>query len=175
MSAIHPEIELIPYLRGELTGRERERLASHLGGCAECRAQADELARTLAMVAEQIERLPAPDWTAYRAELRRKLADRQAPPRRWWQPNLVWGSMIAAGVAAVTLVTVLAVYRRNPVIEPMVDQLVPVQDEISQTDVGLLRNYAMVERLDLLDNDNYDVIEHLDELTPPQANAIQRS
>ncbi len=32
------------------------------------------------------------------------------------------------------------------------------------TEIGLLRNYPVVEHLDLLEN--YDVIERLDELTP---------
>jgi hypothetical protein len=54
----------------------------------------------------------------------------------------------------------------------MVDQLA-VNDVISRTDVGLLRNYPMVERLDLLENDNYEVIEHLDELVPPSNDVHQ--
>jgi hypothetical protein len=41
-------------------------------------------------------------------------------------------------------------------------------------DVGLLRNYGVVKRLDLLEN--YDVIEHLDELRPaPKASDAVRS
>jgi len=40
--------------------------------------------------------------------------------------------------------------------------------------VGLLRNYGVVERLDLLEN--YDVIEHLDEIKPaPQGSNAVRS
>jgi hypothetical protein len=35
---------------------------------------------------------------------------------------------------------------------------------VGATDVGLLRNYGVVTKLDLLEN--YDVIEHLDELRP---------
>ncbi len=46
-----------------------------------------------------------------------------------------------------------------------------MEDVMSHTDVGLLRDYPVVERLDMLEN--YDVIEHLDELSPapPQTNA----
>jgi len=173
MPATHPEINLIPYLRGELSGRERERTAAHLGGCTECRAQADALAQTLQLVARQLDQLPAPEWTVYRAELRRKLAAREAPRRRWWQPTLVWGGLAAAGVAAVALVTVAALHRGNHGPQPMVEQLA-LADVISRTDVGLLRNYPMVERLDMLDNDNYEVIEHLDELAPSaQTHEIQ--
>ncbi len=173
MSAIHPESNLIPYLRGELSGREHDRIESHLGGCPECRAQADALAETLRLVARQVEQLPVPEWTRYRAELRSKLAARETCSRCWWHPTLVWGSMTAAAVAAVALVTLTALYRRGTGTPPMVDQLA-FEDVMSRTDVGLLRNYPMVEQLDMLDNDNYEVIAHLDELTgSPETNEIQ--
>jgi hypothetical protein len=59
-----------------------------------------------------------------------------------------------------------------PLVSP--DQLA-FEDVISRTDVGLLRDYPMVERLDMLENDSYEVIEHLDELTPASSrtNAIR--
>ena len=40
-------------------------------------------------------------------------------------------------------------------------------------DVGLLRNYPVVEQLDLLEN--YDVIEHLDELPAAEHDHDKRS
>jgi anti-sigma factor RsiW len=164
MSLKHPEINLIPYLRGELSGREHDRMAAHLDGCAECRAQADELARTLKLVAHQVEQLPAPDWAVYRAELRRKLAAREAREARWWQSIYVWGGMATAGVAAVALLTVVAINRGNEG-QPGVDQIALAD----VPDLGLMRNYPMVERLDMLNDDNYEVIAHLDELTPPSS------
>jgi anti-sigma factor RsiW len=177
MSATHPETNLIPYLRGELSGRERARTAAHLDGCAACRTQAEALARTLQLIAQQVEELPTPEWAAYRTELRRKLAARETPTRRWWQPTVVSGSFAAVGVAAVALLTVVALHRGNPGTQPSIGPLAlaePDVDVIGRTDVGLLRNYPMVERLDMLDNDNYDVIEHLDELAPSsQTHEIQ--
>jgi predicted anti-sigma-YlaC factor YlaD len=177
MSATHPETNLIPYLRGELSDRERVRTAAHLEGCAACRAQADALARTLQVIARQVEELPTPEWAVYRTELRRKLAARATATRRWWQPTIVWGSFAAAGVAAVALLTVVALHRGNPGIQPSIGPLAlaePDVDIMGRTDVGLLRNYPMVERLDMLESDNYDVIEHLDELAPsPQTHEIQ--
>ena len=35
--ARHPESELVPYVRGELTPPERERVARHLEDCPDCR------------------------------------------------------------------------------------------------------------------------------------------
>jgi len=169
MSPTHPETNLIPYLRGELSGHERTRTAAHLDGCAGCRTQADALARTLQLVAAQVEQLPAPEWTVYRTELRRKLAAREARPARWWQTTLVWGSL--AGVAAVALLTVVATHRGNPGAPSVEPEALALADA---PDVGLLRNYPMVERMDMLDNDNYEVIEHLDELAPSsQTHEIQ--
>jgi len=185
MFGAHPETCLIPYLRGELAGGERERIAAHLEGCAACRTQTDDLARTLRLAAEQLEHLPAPEWMSYRAELRRKLAEREnraSGPGRW-RPTFVWGSFAAAGLA-VALMAVTLLRPGNPkaplLAQPSVEALAladPDLDEIGRTGVNLLRDYPMVERLDMLDDENYDVIEHLDELAPSiqQTHEIQRS
>ena len=172
MSATHPETNLIPYLRGELSGRELARTAAHLYACAGCRAQLDDLAGTLELVERQIEQLPTPDWLAYRAELGEKLAERVATPPRRRLPRFAWGSFAAAGlVAAVALLTVRALHhRRNLDLQSSVAPLALAEldpDVVGHTSLGLLRDYPMVERLDMLANENYDVIEHLDELAPP--------
>ena len=52
------------------------------------------------------------------------------------------------------------------------DQLA-MEQQMSAADVGLLRNYGVVEKLDLLEN--YDVIEHLDELPSSDNNHDTRS
>ena len=169
MRAAHPLTELIPYLRGELSDRERALTAQHLTGCAACRAQIDALALTLTTISARIDELPAPDWSTYRLELHRKLAARELTARRWWQPMLVWGPLAAAGIAALALFTLVTLHRSDNLAQPAVEQLALA--DLGHTDVGLLRNYPVVERLDLLEN--YDVIEHLDELAPanPQPNA----
>jgi anti-sigma factor RsiW len=178
MSATHPETNLIPYLRGELSGRELARTAAHLDGCAICRAQIDDLARTLKLIERQLEEIPTPDWSAYRVELRRKLAERVDRPPHRWLPRFAWGSFATAGlVAAVALVTMRALHRRTAQLQSSVAPLALAEldpDVIGHTSLGLLRDYPMVERLDMLANDNYDVIEHLDELAPPaQTNETQ--
>ncbi|HZP45564.1 MAG TPA: zf-HC2 domain-containing protein [Candidatus Binataceae bacterium] len=164
----HPQYELIPYLRGELDHAARERVANHLHECAACAAQLDAAARALQLLARQLQDLPTPEWTAYRRELRVKLAERQAQSRPWWRLGAVWGSLATAGIAAALLVA-LNLNHRAPLETPPVEQLA-----LADANVDLLRNYPVVERMDMLEN--YDVIEHLDELqgaAPPAAQVHQ--
>jgi anti-sigma factor RsiW len=152
---------LVPFIRGELAALERERVAGHLEGCAQCRLEAESLRSLLSELSARIDELPTPNWTVYGAQLRRKLAARTQPRARWWSGSVGWASFAAAAAAAA-----IAIWFVAPGFHPAVpadDQLALVQ-QLDVTDVGLLRNYGVVERLDLLEN--YDVIEHLDELKP---------
>ncbi len=157
--ASHPEIELVPFLRGELNAQEHDRVQHHLDDCEHCRESMDELASTMHRVAAHLEELPTPEWSAYRRELRLKIAQRAESRSRWWRPSFAWASLAGAGIAVAALILAM-VMRPSMLGAPEVDQLALEQPET--VDVGLLRNYAVVERLDLLEN--YDVIEHLDEL-----------
>jgi anti-sigma factor RsiW len=172
MAAIHPETELVPYLRGELSADERARVSAHLEGCADCRATVEASAEILSDLARAVDRVHAPDWAEYRSELSRKLRGAQARGgrlrRRWWvqleMPVLGWPSMAMGAAAVAVLAIAIVMHRTAPgVPAPGVDQL-ELQQELSSADVGLLANYRVVENLDLLEN--YDVIEHLDELGP---------
>jgi len=179
MANTHPETELIPYLRGELSADDRARVGAHLEGCAQCREAADASSAILSSLAQVVNDVRDPDWASYRAELKRKLRARQAGSAsirgRWRRedlrlPAFGWPSM-AMGAAAVAVLAIAIVMHRGSgsSLAPGVDQL-ELQQELSSTDVGLLANYHVVEHLDLLEN--YDVIEHLDELGPgnPQNN-----
>jgi anti-sigma factor RsiW len=159
MPSGHPETAIVPYLRGELSGGERERVASHLEQCAQCRESAQSFESLLAELSSRIDEIPVPDWDVYRAELRRKLDARAEPRARWWRPGVAWASLAAAGLAVLTLW--LAIGPRRPGVPPPIDQLAAEQD-IVVANVGLLRNYDVLQRLDLLEN--YDVIEHLDQI-----------
>ena len=166
MAAIHPETEIVPFLRGELSADERERVGAHLEGCAQCRATADASSAMLSNLASVVDDVRDPDWRTYRAELRRKLRDAQESrgrvSARW--PVFGWPSMAMGAVAVAVLAIAIVMHRgAASVPAPEVDQL-ELQQELSSTDVGLLANYHVVEHLDLLEN--YDVIEHLDELGP---------
>ena len=172
MAGEHPDLKLMPYQRGELSADERAAVERHLEQCADCRESADSSAAILSQVARAVDEVLAPDWTSYRAELRRKLAEKQAGGRsvgaRWWRrelrlPVLGWPSMALGTVAVAMLVIAIIVNRGARQQAPEVDQLAMEQD-MNGADVGLLVNYRVVEHLDLLEN--YEVIEHLDELGP---------
>ena len=166
MATIHPETEIVPYLRGELSADERARVSTHLEGCAQCRASAEASSAILSNLARVVDDVREPDWMTYRGELKRKLRDAQASRGRWWDlrlPVFRWSSMAIGGAAVAILAIAIATHRGSGLQAPGVDQL-ELQQELSSTDVGLLANYHVVENLDLLEN--YDVIEHLDELGP---------
>jgi anti-sigma factor RsiW len=174
MASIHPETEIVPYLRGELSADERARVESHLDECAQCRESAASSSALLSNLARMVDDVREPDWDAYRGELRRKLREAQASGERargrWWadlqRPVFGWPSisMATGAVAVAVLAIALVMHRGAPGPNaPGVDQL-ELQQELSSADVGLLANYHVVEHLDLLEN--YDVIEHLDELGP---------
>ena len=172
MASNHPDFELVPYLRGELSADEHARVQRHLEECADCRAAADSSAAILSQLARAVDEVGVPDWTSYRAELRRKLAEKQAIGHdlgaRWWRPELRvpvlgWPSMALGAVALVMLAIAIGMHRGAGLGAPQLDQLA-IQDDMNGADVGLLANYRVVEHLDLLEN--YDLIEHLDELEP---------
>ncbi|HUY28362.1 MAG TPA: zf-HC2 domain-containing protein [Candidatus Binataceae bacterium] len=178
MRYTHPRTELAPYLRGDLSAAERERVARHLEGCARCRADADAYAAVLKAIAFESAAISEPDWTDYRAEIHRKIAARRAPvspERARWKlsPRLAWTSIAAAGAAVAAIVLLLMLGPRpEPGGAPPVEQLA-MEDAIGAADVGLLRDYPVVEHLDLLEN--YDVIEHLDEFAPADTTNEKRS
>jgi anti-sigma factor RsiW len=163
MDTRHPEADLLPYLRGELSADERRRVELHLAGCAFCRESIDSSAAILRAVADDIASLPEPDWKVYRAQLRRKLVARDQPRRRWWHSEITWPA-VTAGVAtaALAIAFTLLHFSKGPAMPP-VDQFA-MEDAMTGPEVGLLRNYQVVQHLDLLEN--YDVIERLDQLTP---------
>lgn len=165
MPGAHPETELVPFLRGELSAEERERVQHHLNGCAQCRESIEGLGATMQRVASRIEELPVPEWSAYRRELRLKLA-RRKERAGWWRPGIVWGSLATAGVGVAALILAFTMRPTSSEVTPGVDQLA-LEQAPEGADQGLLRNYPVVEHLDLLED--YDVIEHLDQL-PGAAN-----
>ncbi len=171
MAANHPDTALVPFIRGELAAIERERVAGHLEGCLQCRREAESLQSLLAELSVRIDELPTPNWTAYRAQLRRKLVARTQPRARWWGSEWWSGSFGWASFAAAAAAAAIAVWLAVPGLHPVTsspmtpsDAQIALVQQLDVTDVGLLRNYGVVSRLDLLEN--YDVIEHLDELKP---------
>lgn len=170
MRATHPQTALIPFVRGELDEAEREQVAQHLAECAACLDEAAALGATMTQVGNVTTSMPMPSWPAYQAELWRKLAEHEAAGMRWWRPHFGWASMAMAGALAgvIAIVIVIAARMNQPTPLPHVDQLA-IENEINGADLGLLRDYPVVAQLELLEN--YDVVEHLDEVAPADRNA----
>jgi anti-sigma factor RsiW len=155
----HPQPALVPYFRGQLGPDESEGVRLHLEECAACRVEAAGLLATFEEVSARLDELPQPEWIAYRSELRRKLDARHAGRRRRWTFGLASLTAVGAVVAAMLLLLVRAPRQAVPRVEELA-----LEQQLGANDLGLLRNYPVVERLDLLEN--YDVIEHLNELSP---------
>ncbi len=172
----HPDFDLVPYIRGELSADERVQVERHLEHCADCRESAAASAAILAQVSRAIDEVHSPDWSEYRAELHRKLADRQSggpAAQRWWPsqlrvPSIKWPAMALAGAVTAILAVAIVTHRGTGLEAPGVEELAMDQEmsgaDMNDADVGLLANYRVVEHLDLLEN--YELIEHLDELGP---------
>lgn len=172
----HPKTALAAYLHGDLAPAERERVRAHLVRCDRCRIDAAADAATLKALAQDAAEIREPDWCAYRAEVYRKIAARRIAARSArrpsWSPRIRWASTAAAGAIAAAIVFFLFIVRQPHPGVPPVDQLA-MEDAMGSAEVGMFRNYPMVEHLDLLEN--YDVIEHLDEISPADTANENRS
>ena len=155
----HPESELIALVRGELVGRARDRVASHLASCPDCRATRDQLHRALEALRGGSPEPPPLHWPRYRAELRGKLEARRArgAARPWWR----WPVPLALSAALTGLLLFLAVHgglssREHP-------DVVASQEAAIARRLDLLRDYRIVERLELLED--FDILQTLDSPT----------
>lgn len=153
--ATHPDTDLVPYLRGELPPADRERVARHLEDCPDCRRDTVELRGLLGDLARSVVQPPALNWTRYRAELGEKLEARRGR-RAWWRRPMPLA--LSAGLAGVLLFFAVWGGRQNGT---GVD-LLTLEETVIGGRLGLLQQFAVVERLDLLEE--LDVIGNLDRL-----------
>ncbi len=153
---MHPEIELIPFLRGELAPADRARVAAHVAACEECRRATEESRAVLAALAARQPAAPPVDWGDYQAELRGRV---EARPRRRWYARPVPTVAAAFVIAATVLLGVRGVQQLTE--RPGAD-IVALEETALGTQLPLLREYPVVERLDMLED--LEVIRHLDRL-----------
>ena len=174
MPSTHPETELIPFARGELSAEERARIEHHLDDCTQCRDEMGALAGTMQRVSSRLDELPTPEWSAYRRELRLRLASGKEVRARWWRPNLLWPWLAASGIGIAALILSLTARPTPPHPgAPAGVDILAMEQPAEPVDVGLLRDYPVVENLDMLED--YDVIEHLDEMPPSDHHDDKRS
>lgn len=146
----HVELAFVPYLRGELPRDERDTVETHLAVCPPCRRG---LAETRALL-DAIRRAPAApalDVGRFRAEVQAR--------RRRHRP--AWTRSVPA-LAAAGLVAALVLLALQPAPRDGDDQLAAMQETVLGARLGLLEQYPVVERLDLLED--MEVIGALDGL-----------
>jgi anti-sigma factor RsiW len=163
MDKLHPETELIAYLRNELPPASRETVVRHLEGCASCR-ETSAAFRALLDGLAHVAAAPPVSWPRYRAELRARLEAR-AGRRRWvwWRHPLPVA--VSAGLATALVVVALlapSAWRGERRARPA-ESLNGFEEVVLGTRLDLLREYPVVEHLELLEN--LDVIRQLDGLT----------
>ena len=153
---MHPETELIPYLHGELSAADHDRVAAHVAGCAECRQATEESRAVLDGLAARQPAAPAVDWGRYQADLRARAGAR--PSRRWWArpvPTLATAALLTVGV-------LVGVRGLQHVSDDRRPDAVVLEETALGAQLPLLREYEVVERLDMLEN--LEVIRQLDRL-----------
>lgn len=148
----HPETALVPYVRDELTPKERARVAAHLAACDACRrALADVRAVLTELAAAPAP--PEPHWSRYRAELRERIETRGRGPR-WWQRPMPLA--VSAGLAAALLLFTL----RPAPVDTQASNLSQIEETTLGARLDMLKHYDVVQRLDMLDE--MDAIRQLD-------------
>lgn len=154
---MHPETELIPFLRGELAPADHDRVAAHVAACEECRRATEESRTVLQALAARRAAPPALDWGRYQAEVRARIAG--GPRRRWWArpvPAVAVAAVLSLGI----LVGVRGVQRVTDERRPA--EIVAMDETALGAQLPLLREYRVVERLDMLED--LEVIHQLDRL-----------
>jgi predicted anti-sigma-YlaC factor YlaD len=155
MAGTHPEGEIIPYLKGELSAADRERVSQHLDGCPECRETLEAAREVFALLSRSGPEPPALHWGSYRAELLARLDQRR---RRWglwqWRP-----AAVAAVVAAVALVLVVQPFGRE---RGGSGDLGRYEETVMGQRLEIVKQSALLERLDLFED--LEVIGNLDGL-----------
>ena len=157
----HPDALLNAYIRGELGEGDRRKVADHLATCPECTRAVEDYQRILTDLGRSLPQPPAIHWGAYRAELREKLEARRQKSWGWqWlrRPVPVALSAAAAGVLLI-LALQSGIYR-----PPVNGDLASLEETVAASRLDLLRQYAVIERLDLWED--LDIVRRLDELSP---------
>jgi anti-sigma factor RsiW len=148
---MHPDTELTGYVTDTLAPAARARVTAHLQACADCRRVVEDSHTVLTSLAAG----PAPppiDWARYRADLRGRMRARGR--RAWWASPLP--AVLGAGVATAVLLLALHGIERRP------GELAAVEQTMLGARLPLLRQYRVVERLDLLED--LEAIRQLDRL-----------
>ena len=151
----HPETELNAFVQGELNGPEYDRVAQHLAACADCRAVRDDFQRILETLGRTVPAPPAVAWARYRAELQAKRRARATRSgHAWWR----WPVPLALATGLAAVLVFLALEGGIRTFEHR------TASGFDEATIGrrleLLRDYRVVERLDLLED--WDILRSVE-------------
>lgn len=113
MDTRHVEAELIAYLDGELSERERARVEAHLADCPRCQAELEELQALQDEVGATYDAALSPIELSYAAtqRIRERLQQAAERPGWWWQLRRNWGMLAQAALALVMIVAFVGTYQ----------------------------------------------------------------
>ena len=157
----HPETQLIAYLGGELTERDHRRVADHLAACPECTQVVEDFRKILEDLGTSLPQPPQIHWGAYRAQLKTKLESRRAPSWGWRWLRRPLPLALSAAVAGALVILAFHGGDYRPTVTA---DLAFLEESAVATRLDLLRQYSMLERLDLWED--LDVVRHLDQIPP---------
>jgi len=146
----HPEKELVAFV-----GRAHDRVARHLAACPTCRAERDDFRSALDGLRDSVPAPPPVHWARYRAELRAKFEARRerAGTRGWWR----WPVPLALSAGLAGILLFLAAHGGFRAAERR--DAMAFDEAAIASRLELLRNYQLVERLDLLED--FDILRSL--------------
>jgi predicted anti-sigma-YlaC factor YlaD len=158
MAGTHPETEIVPYLKDELSVAAHERVARHLEECPDCRETLEAAREVFALLARSAPEPPALHWGRYQAELRAR-RDRRHRWSLWqWKP-----AAVAAAVAVAAIVLVVQPFGRD---RGGSSDLGRFEEAVMGQQLEIVKQSALLERLDLFED--LEVIGNLDGLSGPR-------
>jgi anti-sigma factor RsiW len=120
------------HVDGALRAGAAQRLAAHLGRCADCRVESERLGRLHTLVQEALPAPPVPDWSGFWPALRARLHQERPRPlsEAWWLPfwKPVWGHprLALGGVMAAAFAATLSFWPGGEVAAPPAAWAAPV-------------------------------------------------
>ena len=152
MNCERMESQLIAYLDGRASVRDRREVDQHLAACAACRARVEEFRG----VWKLLEEAPAPEPSAwFDARLRQRIAEES--PRAWWTLLMGWLPQPRLALASLLLIAVGFWAATTPRPSQPTPMAMNEQEE-----------FRMIKNMQVLEN--YEVLKDLNGLNDLQGN-----
>lgn len=150
------EQDLVLYYYGDLSGRERDFMESHINDCQGCALSLQRLASLLPMTVK-VDEPPSDFWDNYSREMRHKLADMRER-KSWWRrwPSLFhpWAIPALATTAVIAVALTLTLGKT-----PWAPRDIPINDEAFMEVLPMTENLEFFKTMEVLDA--MDLLEDL--------------